>query len=253
MKKTKVAALITAALVMCTAWNVYAESAPPLPQALDALESGALVGVSKRCVLKWFDGYYVFEPVVQKSGTGFIFYPGGLVDPRAYAPHLRAIAEQGHTVFLVPMPFDLAVFGWDRAQCIIKRHASIRTWAVGGHSFGGVMACRYGGEYTADIDGVVLWASYPSEYFRIDDTPLACMSIYGERDGLTTLDEIEESHLHLPSFTQFVEIRGGNHTQFGWYGETGDDLQEGDNPAAISRQDQQDRVVDATVDFLDGL
>ncbi len=47
----------------------------------------------------------------------------------------------------------------------------------------------------------------------------------GTRDGLTSVDEIDESRSRLPSPTDFVAIDGGNHAQFGGYG---------DNPATVS-------------------
>jgi hypothetical protein len=43
-------------------------------------------------------------------------------------------------------------------------------------------------------------------------------------------------------------MQGGNHAQFGDYG-----FQPGDNQAKISRADQQQQVVDATVKFLESL
>jgi hypothetical protein len=52
----------------------------------------------------------------------------------------------------------------------------------------------------------------------------------------------------LPADTTRVIIPGGNHAQFGWYGD-----QSGDNPAEISRLEQQSRVLSATVDFLANL
>jgi hypothetical protein len=45
--------------------------------------------------------------------------------------------------------------------------------------------------------------------------------------------------------TKWIEIVGGNHAQFGWYGP-----QPGDNPADISREEQQRQVVEYTVGLL---
>lgn len=254
----RITVICTAVLIAVTFGgmvNAYAESYPPLPEAEEALQSDENVRVTKKrlplTLLR--ASYYVLEPAGEDTTTGFIFYPGGLVDPRAYAPHLRAIAEAGYSVFLISMPGDVAFFGWKRASKIIRSNPDIEKWVLGGHSLGGVLSCRYAAAFTANLDGVVLWASYPSEVFRIDDTGLACISIYGDKDGLSTLDDIEESRMHLPAGTEFVEITGGNHTQFGWYGDTPDELQEGDNPADITRQEQQDLVVGATVNFLEGL
>jgi hypothetical protein len=52
----------------------------------------------------------------------------------------------------------------------------------------------------------------------------------------------------LPPGTRWVAIEGGNHGQFGWYGE-----QAGDNLANISREIQQDQVIQATLDLLRAL
>ena len=174
------------------------------------------------------------------------------MDPRAYAPIARAIASEGFLVVIVHMPFDLAILGMKRASRLIPEFESITAWVVGGHSLGGVAACGYAEDYANEIEGVVLWASYPSETFRIEDKNLAVLSIYGTEDGLTTLDKIETSRQHLPEGTRFVAIKGGNHTQFGWYGEKGA-LQKGDNEAAISHEEQQNQIILATVAFLEGL
>ena len=116
---------------------------------------------------------------------------------------------------------------------------------------GGFGACVYTKELTENIDGVVLWAAYPTDIARLDDKIIKTISIYGTNDGLATLDEIDASREHLPPYTQWVEVVGGNHTQFGWYDTSPDPIQPDDNPADITRQEQQDLIVQATVGFLD--
>ncbi len=60
--------------------------------------------------------HYVFLPDRSKAQRkGFILYPGGLVDPRAYAPLMQAIAAEGYLAIIVSMPLDLAVLGYTRA------------------------------------------------------------------------------------------------------------------------------------------
>ena len=49
----------------------------------------------------------------------------------------------------------------------------------------------------------------------------------------------------LLSGRYWVAIEGGNHAQFGWYGP-----QQGDNPATVSREVQQQQVVASTLDLL---
>ena len=72
---------------------------------------------------------------------------------------------------------------------------------------------------------------------------------YGSLDaGAATYTDAANVEGKLGSDVTVDEIGGGNHEQMGWY--TG---QPNDPPATISRQEQQDRVVAATVALLQGL
>lgn len=214
----------------------------PMPEALTALESDLKVAVTT-------NHWITFAPAEAEAETGFIIYPGGRVDPRAYAPTARAIAEEGVCVVIVPMPLNLAVLAPNRAQTVIDAHPEIDTWAIGGHSLGGAMAARFADTNPEVVDGLVLWASYPAESNSLaDQDSLAVASIYATEDGLATPEKIEASRPLLPPQTKWVEIAGGNHAQFGWYGS-----QDGDGTATISRETQQNVVVEATVDLLSDL
>ncbi|MCX8042662.1 MAG: alpha/beta hydrolase, partial [Desulfobacterota bacterium] len=180
-----------------------------IPEITQALISDDFVSVQKVFIWQWLDYLYVFQPRHKEAKTGFIIYPGGGADPRGYAPAAHNIAARGFLTAIVSMPLDLAIFGSNRALEVIARFHGIETWAVGGHSLGGVMACNYARKFTATIDAVILWASYPSEIYRIDDKDLKVLSIYGTADEAVTLDEIEESRQHLPADTVWVEIEGG--------------------------------------------
>ena len=57
-------------------------AATPMPEALAAQESDALVHIE---TAPWL----VFRPVDRDPTVGLILYPGGRVDPRAYAPTAR--------------------------------------------------------------------------------------------------------------------------------------------------------------------
>jgi hypothetical protein len=95
------------------------------------------------------------------------------------------------------------------------------------------------------VGGLALWASYPASGDDLSSQDLEVVSIFGTRDGLSSLEEIEASEELLPSNTTFVPIEGGNHSQFGWYG-----FQSGDNPAVISHEDQNQLTVDSTLALL---
>jgi pimeloyl-ACP methyl ester carboxylesterase len=212
-----------------------------MPEAMTALQTNTQVEVEK-------NGWIEFTPKMGVPSTGFIIYPGGRVDPTSYAPIAQAISEQGYLVAIIPMPLNLAVFGINRASQVIAAHPEISHWAIGGHSLGGSMAASYAHDHPDLIDGLVLWASYPASSDDLSKFGLDVLSISGSQDGLVNQDKILEAASLLPEATHLLEIQGGNHAQFGWYGP-----QPGDGTAAISRQDQQEAVIRATDEFLAGL
>ena len=234
--------LVLALVVLISGYRWVSDSAPPMPEALAALESSATVKVTT-------DPWLIFEPKGGTTETGFIFYPGGKVDPRAYAPAAHALADAGYLAVIVPMPLNLAVLGSNRADAVIEAFPAVRNWAIGGHSLGGTMAASYAANHPDAVDGLILWASYPTQRGSLAaDSELVAASIFGTVDGLVSLDEIEQSRDLLPASTEWTAIEGGNHAQFGWYGP-----QDGDNPATISREAQQAATVAASLAVLDSL
>jgi hypothetical protein len=107
------------------------------------------------------------------------------------------------------------------------------------------MAAQYA-EGHEIIDGLALWAAYPPGGVDLSAAAIEATSIFATEDGLTSLDEIEASRAQLPPDTAFIEIAGGNHAGFGWYGE-----QDGDGVATIGREEQQAQVVAATIELLE--
>jgi hypothetical protein len=256
MKSIQVALVILLyfGLLFSISESVSAESFPPLPEALSAMVSddNVTVETKKLPFARVNPEYFVFKPVGVEPTKGFVFYPGGLADARAYAPPAHAIAAKGYLVVIVSMPFDLAPFGWKRGNHILREFDSIQTWAFGGHSVGGAYICKYAKRYPKKVSGLVIWASTPSSAFRLDKRDIKVISIYGSNDGEAG-DQLAKSAEFLPPGTPFVIVQGGNHTQCGWYGDNESFLQPGDNPATISREEQQRQMIDATINFLDTL
>jgi hypothetical protein len=113
------------------------DAAPASETALQAMQSDAQVYVSAE------NGWVIFFPAENpRPETGFIFYPGGRVDYRAYAPVLKLIAGQGYFVAIVPAPLNLAFFDINAAARVQAKYPEIRNWFVGGHSLGGVRLPR---------------------------------------------------------------------------------------------------------------
>jgi pimeloyl-ACP methyl ester carboxylesterase len=213
----------------------------PMPEAQAAMQSQAGMTV---VTSPWLE----FAPEGQQPATGLIFYPGGHVDYRAYAPLARAIAERGYLVVIPPMPLSLAVLSPEAAQAVMAAHPEINTWAVGGHSLGGAMAANFAWKYPGAVQGLVLVAAYPAQDNSLAMAPIQVISIYASEDGLATKTKIDASRSLLPADTIWEPIAGGNHAQFGWYGD-----QPGDGLAQITRDQQQAQMVDAVNTFLAAL
>lgn len=229
-------------LLSAAGFVIWGETpAAPMPEALSAMQSNAQVAVSQ-------GSWLVFTPVASEPVAGLIFYPGGRVDYRSYAPAARKMAEEGYLVVIVRMPLNLAVLNANAAERVIRAYPQIEEWAVGGHSLGGAMAANFAANHAEAVDGLVLWAAYPASSDDLSSTDLRVVSIYGTLDGLATDAKIDASRLLLPPDSTWVPVEGGNHAQFGWYGE-----QAGDNPAALSRSDQQEQIVAATLAFMESL
>lgn len=216
------------------------------PIALTAAVSDDGITVSQPAGEDWL----LFAPAGETPTAGFIIYPGGFVDPVAYAPIARDIAQRGYLVVIDPMPLNLAVLGVEGANQIIAAFPDVTDWAIGGHSLGGAMAAEFVARNPGAADGLALWAAYPAAGTNLREFDIDAVSIYGDADGVAAVADVRDGANRLPPDTPFITIRGGNHTQFGSYG-TG--LQRGDNPATISPEEQQAIIVDGTVDMISNL
>ena len=189
--------------------------------ALAALRSDGAVTVTQTETGWFFDG--------PSESDALIFYPGGKVEETAYAPLLRQIAEGQMDVFLLSVPFRLAVLSPGKAADVMASR-SYANWYVGGHSLGGVMAADFAAKHAAELRGLVLLASYPTG----DLAPsLRVLSISGSEDGVLDRQKLEAGIQYLPAGTVIQVIPGGNHAQFGSYGP-----QKGDGTALISPTEQ---------------
>ena len=205
--------------------------------AILALESSSSVRVSQ-------DEWIVFTPATQ-SEIGVIFYPGGLVEPEAYAPVLRQLAEQGVFVIITPMPLNLAIFNTNAANAVLQEYSHISKWVVAGHSLGGAAAAIYAENNDSRIDGLALWDSYPPDSADLSDNDIAVISIYGTTDDIPNTDNFDEKISLLPVDALFIAIEGASHAQFGDYGP-----QKGDVIPSISAAEQHSIVIDLMMEFL---
>lgn len=176
--------------------------------------------------------------------TGIIFYPGALVKPESYAPIARTLAGDGYRVFIARMPLNLAVSDSDRANQVLEAFPD-QSFVIGGHSQGGAMAARYATKHLDRISGVFFLGAYPDKRGRLKESGVPVLSLLGSRDGVVDPLKYEQGKQYLPDDTVYMTIEGGNHAQFGSYG-----AQEGDQPAAISPQEQWQQTAAALKEWL---
>lgn len=172
-----------------------------------------------------------------ESDRALIFYPGAKVEASAYLPILEKIrTETKMSIYLVKMPFNLAIFNMNAADSIIESNDFINPWIIGGHSLGGAMASQYASNNTETIDALILMGAYIYGDYPVEKT----LTIYGSLN--TSVGD------KLDYDTNVVVIEGGNHAQFGNYGE-----QTGDVSATISRDNQQALTVEAISYFFEAV
>lgn len=217
--------------------SFFITSYGPSTQAMANLKDSTLVDVT-------VDNFISFAPENTTATTGLIIYPGAKVEPEAYAPLANKISQAGYEVIITPMPLNFAIFDSNAADEVISKFPNIKNWVISGHSLGGVMAAKYASE-NSNIKGVIFYASYP-QGDELKDSNIEVTSIYGSLDGVANLDKIVGSKDLLPTSTTFVEIIGGNHAQFGSYGD-----QSGDNAAEISVDEQIEQAANASIELLD--
>lgn len=186
---------------------------------------------------------YVTWFVPDTPTAGLIFYPGGKVEAAAYAPLLRACAEQGILCALVEMPANLAVLDMNAADGLRQEHLEVQDWYMAGHSLGGAMAANYAASHAEDIEGLILLAAYSTA--DLTETTLRVLSIYGTEDGVLNRESYEGNRGNLPVDTTEIILEGGCHAQFGSYGP-----QDGDGTPTISGEEQIRLTAEAIVNFM---
>lgn len=224
-------------LIVIASAGIWLRPLPASAQALDALHGGGGVTVTTT------NDSVTFMPA-QKPSEGLLFYPGAKVDPNAYARYMRTFAEHGYAAFVVKMPLNIALLGENLAADVIAANPSIKKWVIGGHSLGGVAACRFAAR-NAVITGLLLYASY-CDVDLSKQTRLHVVSIAGTNDGLATPAKIADTKHFLPTTTLYVTVQGGVHAFFGDYG-----VQDGDGQPTTSREIAHATIANASVALLD--
>jgi pimeloyl-ACP methyl ester carboxylesterase len=217
--------------LLFTAWLVWSFQAHGVPQAI--FETDATVRVTHA------SGSWRFIPAGASKAAGLVFLPGGMVDPRAYGPIARQVAEAGYATVLVELPLRVAPTTADeqtvadRAREATGALGGRLSWVLAGHSRGAAIATRLIAKMPAAYEGLVLvGTTHP----RVDLSRLTIpvFKIGGTADCVAPRAESERAAVNLPRGTEWRWIEGANHAQFGFYGR-----QLLDCRPSISREAQQ--------------
>lgn len=239
-RRTKNILLFVLGVLMILTGGAFAyisDSYAPTTEAVSAMSSNELVEVVSQ------KDYQAFLPRKEETGkNGLIFYQGGKVESQAYAPLMQELAEKGFPSYLVDMPFNLAVLDINAADEIISEESDVENWYLAGHSLGGAMASSYAEKNADQLAGLILLASYSAVDLTESDLPT--LLIYGTADEVMNKETYEENRSFVPNMEELV-LDGGNHAQFGDYGE-----QAGDGIATMSASEQLKQTVEAIIQFI---
>ncbi len=199
------------------------------------LESNAQVSVRDTAE------HLAFLPTAAGRGAGLVFITGGGVAAEAYAPLLRPIAERGHPVFVIRLPWRLAPLeshkrtALSRAVDVLEDDSAASRWVIAGHSLGAALATRLAGRNPPGVIEMVLVGTTHPKEMNLRSLPFAATKVFASNDGVAPVAAVEANRHLLPDDTRWIRIEGGNHSQFGHYGS-----QLFDDAATISRSRQQE-------------
>ena len=143
-------AVIVVMLVAAAVWYVNDYShADNVALAAVADEDGATDGVEVRTLPS---GDIAFVP--DRPTAGLVFYPGGKVQPEAYAPLMEQCAQRGILCVLLKPTFNLAIIDMDAASGITAQFPDVTKWVIAGHSMGGVAAADYASRHADEFDAI---------------------------------------------------------------------------------------------------
>jgi hypothetical protein len=218
----------------------FARHADASPGALAAAASDDEVQVDNT-------RYLTLRPRHGHERLGVIMYPGAYTDIRGYAPTLKPVAAAGYRVIVVPMPFELAILGIDRASDVQAANADIRHWAIIGHSLGGAAAAVFADRHRGTLDGVITWDSYPPSFASLADFQGPVWHVHRARLDGTPPETFARQRSLFPRDSRWVPIPGGIHMSFGSFVAGG--YQE-DWAPEIDQEAQHKLVVAATLQAL---
>ncbi|SMQ64795.1 Pimeloyl-ACP methyl ester carboxylesterase [Devosia lucknowensis] len=234
-----IALLVVVALVAAGTYFFWTVSVKDLPEG--TYESSANILV--------YPTLYGFalNPVSRTEKPGLIFMAGAFVPADAYLPFARKVAEAGYPVRLIGLELGSSMAPGRQPRLFGTIEGFMdgsRPWVIGGHSLGSAQATIFAAEYPEDIAGLFITGSgYPYNDVSMLTVPVTLMR--ATNDNVANKNPDQERSANLPAGATIAVVEGGSHAQYGYYGP-----QIGDGTASISRDAQQQQMVDAALALM---
>ncbi len=197
------------------------------------------------------DENLLLQPRAPGAPSGLVFICGSGVAAEAYVPMLRPVADAGFPVVIIKLPLRFAPLDSNKDEALqrvrraIAAHGEVQRWVVSGHSLGGALAARLAHDAPGLPAALVLVGTTHPKQQDISGLRFPVTKVYASNDGVARMADVMRNKPLLLPQTRWIEIKGGNHSQFGHYGHQ---LLDGD--ATVSREAQQAIVTQALLDAL---
>ncbi len=197
------------------------------------------------------DEFLSLPPRAPGAPAGLLFFCGSGVAAEAYVPMLHAVAAAGYPVRIIKLPWRFAPLDGNqqealaRARRAMAAYVGVQRWVVAGHSLGGALAARLVHEAPGVPAALVLVGTTHPKRQDLSWLRIPVTKVFASNDGVARASDVIRNKALLPAHTRWIEILGGNHSQFGHYGHQ---LLDGD--ATVSRAAQQEVVVKALLSAL---
>lgn len=218
--------------VVSSAWLMNSVRTQGVPAAMLASSTSVEVVFSENIL--------EFRPRHSADAPALVFLCGSGIHPEAYAPLLRPVAEAGHRVFVVGLPWRFAPLETHKQAVVqqvrqlIQSTPGIPGWVVAGHSLGGALTARLAQHgFDLPVAFALIGTTHPKEN-DLSRVTQPVLKVYATQDGVAPAEAVLRNRALLPAATHWVEVPGGNHSQFGHYGR-----QLFDRTPTIGREAQQ--------------
>ncbi len=192
----------------------------------------------------------MFVPTTPTTTPAMVFLPGGGVDPDAYVPLVRRIADTGIPVALVRLPWRMAFTESAQAETwnrVLQARDQLggRPFVLAGHSRGAALSGTFAFNHASVLAGLIMIGTTHPRDHDLSALTIPVLKVAGTSDCVADLEASRANARNLPASTTWTVIDGGNHAQFGYYG-----TQLGDCSAEITRDAQQQQTLDAVLNWL---